>query len=251
VILLFFAWAVLTVAPVRLAAADDVGYETARDAALKRCQAIDPAQSQTGLLFNPDGYRSLFTRSACLQQAAVTFRDAPVCADVKERKSLLFSSWGYSERRCRELVQQGEAADRRELETLRRQFEADGIAISDFQIERNGNGRDYDIVPAFRGRFAHSYTLTFDVVAAGSQTVRIYSTSTHVDATSRLRLYLPRTELLSRFPAFQAGVTYPVRAILTLEVGHGSVSGYWRPALIEQLFPVAARTSSTNRTIRF
>jgi hypothetical protein len=246
----FFGLAVLAVASVRIAAAEDVSYEGARDAALKKCHAIDPTQSQTGLLFNPDGYRSLFTRSACLQDAAVTFRDASVCADVKERTSIFFSSWGYSPRRCLDLVEQGEAADRRELDALRRQYEADGITMDGFRIERNGNGRDYDIVPSFTGRFAHTYTLTFDVVAA-DRTVRIYSTSTHVDDTSRLRLYLRRSELISRFPDFRDNASYPVRADLTLDVGHGGPSGYWRPALIDQLFPVTARSSSTSRTITF
>jgi hypothetical protein len=192
----------------------------------------------------------LFTRSACLQDAAVTFRDATVCTEVKERTSIFFSSWGYSPRRCVELVQQGEAADRRELETLRRQYDADGVAIGDFQIERNGNGRDYDIVPSFRGRLAHSYTLTFEVVS-GANTVPIYSDSTFVDDTSRLRLYLPRADLVSRFPAFRDNTSYSVRAVMTLDVGSGSPSGYWRPAVIDQLFPVSARTSSTTRTIRF
>jgi hypothetical protein len=233
------------------AAADGVDYDAARNAALNKCRAIKATDAQTGLLFNPDGYRSFFVRSACLQDMAVTFRDADICADVKERRSTFFSSWGYSPGRCRELVQAGQAADRRELMNLRQQYEADGITIADFQIVRNGNGRDYDIVPTFKGRFAHAYTLTFDLAAPGGEIVRIYSTSTHVDASSRLRLYVPRTDLIARFPAFRADTSYPIRAVLSLDVGHGAPSGYWRPTFIEQLFPFVARSSTTNRTIRF
>jgi hypothetical protein len=246
----FIALAVLAVAAVRVAAADDVSYEAARDSAFKKCRAIEAAQSQTGLLFNPDGYRSFFTRSACLQDAAVMFRDPSVCSEVKERTSILFSSWGYSVRRCLDLVQQGDAADRRDIEALRQRYEADRLTISDFQIEPNGNGRDFDIVPSFTGQFAHSYTLTFDVITTG-RTARIYSTSTYIDQASRLRLYLRRTELVSRFPEFRDNGTYPVRAELTLNIGGGGPSGYWRPALIDQLFPPAARSSSASRTITF
>lgn len=237
--------------PIRAAADDDVAYDSARDAALNRCRAIDPNDAQTGLLFNPDGYRSYFVRSACLQDVAATFRDATVCAQVKERTSIFFSSWGYSPRRCVELVQQGEAADRRDLTTLRRQYEAAGITITDVQIERNGNGRDYDIVPTFAGRFAHAYTLSVDVVAPGGEMVRIHSSSTYIDDASRLRLYLRRSELIARFPGFQDNASYPVRAVLTLDVGHGTPSGYWRPALIEQLFPLMIRSSTIRRTISF
>src|SRR4051794_14495605 len=145
---LFVALTVLTLAPVGVAAADDVSYVAMREAALQKCHAIDPVQSQTGLLFNPDGYRSFFTRSACLQDAALLFRDVSVCSEVKERPSLFFSSWGYSPRRCLDVVQQGDASDRRDIEALRRRYDADAIMISDFLIEPNGNGRDFDIVPS-------------------------------------------------------------------------------------------------------
>ena len=50
-------------------------YDELKAAALQRCSAIDPAAYQTGLLFNPDGYRSYYLRSQCMQQAAVEFRD--------------------------------------------------------------------------------------------------------------------------------------------------------------------------------
>ncbi|HMA80412.1 MAG TPA: hypothetical protein VKR81_05960, partial [Candidatus Binatia bacterium] len=33
-------------------------YDELRSAGVKSCQAIDPAAYQSGLLFNPDGYRS-------------------------------------------------------------------------------------------------------------------------------------------------------------------------------------------------
>ena len=52
-------------------------YETLRAAALGRCQSVDADEYQSGLLFNPDGYRSYYVRSQCYQKAAITFRDMP------------------------------------------------------------------------------------------------------------------------------------------------------------------------------
>ena len=72
------------------------GYTELRMAALKQCQAIDPADYQSGLFFNPDGYRSYYVRSECFQKTAVQFRDEALCAEVRQRVSLLSSSWGYS-----------------------------------------------------------------------------------------------------------------------------------------------------------
>src|SRR5262245_48533473 len=87
--------------------ADAFDYAEARSKAVKACDAISPSESQSGLFFNPDGYRSFYVRSKCLQEAAVTFRDAALCEQVKQRKSLLASSWGYSAARCRQLVTDG------------------------------------------------------------------------------------------------------------------------------------------------
>src|SRR4029453_8074325 len=94
-------------------------YDELRSAAVKQCQAIDPAEYQSGLFFNPDGYRSYYVRSECFQRTAVQFRDEVLCAEVRQRVSLLSSSWGYSRTRCRELVAQGVAADRKTLEEIK------------------------------------------------------------------------------------------------------------------------------------
>src|SRR5262249_47719011 len=59
-------------------------YDELKAAALKQCQAIDPGAYQSGLLFNPEGYRSFYVRSECLQKTAAEFRDESLCAQVKE-----------------------------------------------------------------------------------------------------------------------------------------------------------------------
>ena len=52
-------------------------YDSLRAAALGKCQSVDADEYQSGLLFNPDGYRSYYVRSQCYQKAAITFRDMP------------------------------------------------------------------------------------------------------------------------------------------------------------------------------
>lgn len=84
-----------------------VDYGDARSRTVKACEAISPSDSQGGLYFNPDGYRSYYVRSKCFQEAAILFRDATLCDHVKERRSLLASSWGYTAARCRQLVTEG------------------------------------------------------------------------------------------------------------------------------------------------
>ncbi|HVR14951.1 MAG TPA: hypothetical protein VMS25_01230 [Candidatus Limnocylindrales bacterium] len=133
------------------------GYTELRMAALKQCQAIDPADYQSGLFFNPDGYRSYYVRSECFQKTAVQFRDEALCAEVRQRVSLLSSSWGYSRTRCRELVAQGVASDRKTLDEIKRLYIKGAVTLRDFRVERNGNGRDFDIIPSFAGDYAHGY----------------------------------------------------------------------------------------------
>lgn len=53
------------------------------------------------------------------------------------------------------------------LEEGRRQYLGQPLRLVDFRIERSGNGRDFDIVPAFTGGHAGAYALRFDVLAPG------------------------------------------------------------------------------------
>src|SRR5689334_14486427 len=71
-------------------------YDAARAAAVKACEAISAKDYQSGLAFNPDGYRSYYVRSECLQRTAIQFRDLALCDGVTQRRALLWSSWGYS-----------------------------------------------------------------------------------------------------------------------------------------------------------
>jgi hypothetical protein len=226
-------------------------YAEARSKAVLACEAISSSESQSGLLFNPDGFRSYYVRSKCFQDAAVLYRDVTLCDQVRERRSLLFSSWGYAPARCRQLVTQGEARDRAELEKLKRAYAAGGIRLRDFRIERNGNGRDIDIIPILTGTYAHGYTLTFEILPGSGAPQLLYTTGSYLDEKSDLRYYIPQATIRQRFPAFALNRSYTVRATVTLDVGFGGQSGYWSPALIERVFSARERTHSMSKVAAF
>jgi hypothetical protein len=228
-------------------------YDELRSAALKQCQAIDPAEYQSGLFFNPDGYRSYYVRSECFQRTAVQFRDEALCAEVRQRVSLLSSSWGYSRARCRELVAQGAATDRPTLEEIKRLYIKGAVTLRNFLVERNGNGRDFDIIPFFAGDYAHGYVLRFEIVQTdtGKETALLHSSGYFVDGKSKLRVFLRQDEIRKRFPDFALDRPYTVRATLILDVGNGDQSGHWSDAFIERVFPIRERSQSVTREIRF
>jgi hypothetical protein len=226
-------------------------YSGQRVNAVKACEAIDPSLSQSGLLFNPEGYRSYYVRSKCFQEAAVLFRDPALCDQVKRRWSLTSSSWGYTAARCRQLVAEGTAADRAELEGLKNAYAAGGIKLRDFRIERNGNGRDVDIIPIFTGTFGHGYTLTFEILSGPSTPALIHMLGYYVDQTANLRIYIPQADIKKHFPEFALNRSYTVRATVTLDVGYGGQAGYWSPSFIEGVFPARERTQSITRQSTF
>ena len=226
-------------------------YDTARAAAIRTCEAIDPGKSQSGLIMNPDGYRSYYERSACVQKTAVEFRDLKLCDRVRRRWSLLSSSWGYSTGNCRTLVTQAMDADRRELEDLKRQYAAGRMELRDFAIERNGNGRDYDVIPAFVGTNGHGYTIALEILPPRGSSVVIHSNGYYVDPRSGLRLFIRQHDIKSSFPAFESGRTYHVRATATFTLPAGGGSRFISDEFVERVFPLRERTQTMVRQIRF
>ena len=227
------------------------GYDEERTKAVKTCEAVSPADYQSGLLFNPDGYRSYYLRSKCFQEAAVRFRDESLCAKVRQRRTLFSSSWGYAPARCRQLVADGAAADRGELEKMKRAYVAGAIKLRDFRIERNGNGRDTDIVPFFVGTHAGAYRLTFEILQTASPPALVYSAGHYVDEKSNLYLYAPQADIKRRFPGFLLNRSYTVRGTITLDIGRVSESRAWSEAFIESVFPVRERSHSITRQAAF
>lgn len=228
-------------------------YDDQRSSAVKTCQAIDPAEYQSGLIFNPDGYRSYYVRSECFQRIAVRFRDEALCRQVKQRRSFFPSSWGYSSGRCRELVADGVAADRQNLEEIKQKYLAGAVKMRDFRVERNGNGRDFDIIPAFSGDYAHGHTLRFEIVHPGATgpEILLHSSGYYVDGNSNLRIFLRQGEIRKRFPNFTLNRLYLVRATIILDVGNGGLAGLWSDRFIDRVFPVRERSQSLEKEVRF
>jgi len=228
-------------------------YDELRSAAVQRCAAIDPAVYQTGLLFNPEGYRSFYLRSQCFQQAAIEFRDDKLCAEVKERRSLGSSSWGYSTTQCRKLVGEGIAEDRKVLEAKKRQYQNGASRLREFNIELNGNGRDYDIIPIFAAVQKDSYVLRFEITAGEgvSVPVLLHSSGYYLDAGSNIQIFVRQDEIRNRLTGFAPGRNYAVRATMLLDVGIGGQSGRWSDAFIERVFPVHERSHAITKDIRF
>ena len=228
-------------------------YDELRLAAVKRCEAIDPAAYQSGLLFNPDGYRSYYVTSECFQRIAVEFRDETLCAQVRRRYSLFSSSWGYSQAQCSKRVREGIAADEKVLAEIKQRYQQGAVRLREFRLERNGNGRDFDIIPAFTGEYAHGYVLRLEILqpGAGQEAVLLHSSGYYVDGNSNLRVFLRREQIRQRFPGLGLGQPYTMRATLILDIGAGGQGGRWSDAFIERVFPARERSQSLDREVRF
>ena len=225
-------------------------YDELRAAAVKTCQAIDPSDYRSGLYGNPDGYRSFYIQSECFQRAAIEFRDLKLCSFVRRRYSFFSSSWGYSSTQCLKLVAEGVATDRTFVEDIKRRYVQGPIRLRDFRVERNGNGRDYDIIPIFGDGFAHSYVLQLDILAASSP-VLLERSSFHLTGSNEIRLFVRHGDLIGRFPGLTRNRPYTVRATLVLDIGNGGGSGYWSDAFLEGVYPIRDRSQSIDREVRF
>ena len=239
---------VFSLAP-RCALAND--YVQRKSMAVKQCETINPSESQSGLAFNPDGYRSYYVRSECFQKAAVEFRDSSFCNRVRRRWSLLWSGWGVSEAQCRKLVAEGMAADRIEIEAEKQRLIAGPLKLKTFRIVRNGNGRDFDILPEFTAGYPHGYTLRFEIIGVGAEAVLIHSDGYYLDQNSNLRIFVRQSELRARLPELQLEHPYKIRATVTLSIGNGGASGYWSDEFLESIFPAHARSQSLTLESKF
>jgi hypothetical protein len=233
-------------------AAAGVAYPELRSAAVGRCEAIDPRATPSGRFFNPDGYRSYYLRSLCFQEAAVAFRDPALCRRVKRRRSLFSSSWGYSRQNCEKLVDEGVRADRESIRALKRAYAQGHVRISDFRIEPNDNGRDFDMIPSFAGAGGHAYTLRFELLPTDSPPLLLHESGYFLKGPGdSVRVSLPAAEIRARFPAFEPTERYTVRATLEYSIGAGGENGRWSDAFIETEFPADARREQLQKTLAF
>jgi len=226
-------------------------YSASRAAATQKCEAINPSEYQSGLFFNPDGYRSFFVQSQCFQEAAVRFRDSSLCDRVRRRWSPFSSSWGISSTQCLKLVSNGVAADRAELNKEKQLYLAGPMRLKSFRVERNGNGRDFDLIPEFSTGNAHGYKLVFEIVNVGTQPILLHSDGYYVDANSRMNIFARQSDIRSRFPEFQLNHNYSVRATVIFSIGMGGESGYWSDEFAESVFPLRERSQALTQVSRF
>jgi len=242
----------MTIFLARVAPAFGVNYDELKAAALKRCESIDRAAYQSGLAFNPEGYRSFYLRSECFQKAAIEFRAESLCSQVVERRSVFSSSWGYSNANCQKQVAAGIGADRKTLEEKRSGYLNGAIRLRDFRIERNGNGRDFDIIPSFIGTQPGSFTLAFEIITAKTApAVLLNSSGFYLDGNSNLRIYIRHDDIRQRLPQFSYDRYYTVRGSLIYDVGNGSQGGRWSDRFVERIFPVAERSQFIEKVIKF
>ena len=227
-------------------------YQTLLDQALAKCEEINADSYQTGLLLNPDGYRSYFEKSACFQRAAIAFRAVPLCKKVKRRRALFSSSWGYSKANCLDLASRAEEQDRLALQTLQQRYAAGPVKLTELRLEPNGNGRDFDFIPRFADGFEHGYQLEIWLIDEDHQRHLIFTYGSHLRGSAdNIRLYIPRTDLLDRFPALRFGRPYVLETRLILSVGIGGPGGWLRDDILEEVFPASSRTQKLISTVEF
>lgn len=226
-------------------------FEAERQRAVTTCMQIDADAYQSNLWLNPAGYRGYYERSRCLQQAAIEFRDRDICNDVKELFALLSSTWGYSESNCRKLVEEKLVNDKQALQDLKRRYMDGPVRLLSIRIEQNGNGRDYDIIPSFSDGWSTGYHLTIAVVD-GSRVVPVLNHGGYVEgAGTRLRLYLPRRDLVARFADVEFNRSYPLRVMMTLSIGTRKADGWLRQDVIDEVFPLPERQQVLEATAVF
>jgi hypothetical protein len=130
-------------------------------------------------------------------------------------------------------------------------YQRGAVRLRDFRLERNGNGRHFDIVPSFAGDYAHGYIFRAELFQGSQQTALLHSSGYYVDGSSDLRIFLPLEEIRAQCPNFAPGRRYTVRATLILDIGTGGQSGRWSDAFIERVFPVRERSQTVTREIQF
>lgn len=120
---------------------------------------------------------------------------------------------------CRRLVHGQTETDRRALEHLKAAYASGRLELKDLRVERNGNGRDFDLVPTFGGTGKGSYLLTIEILPGNSRSpVPVYSAGHYVEPDANLRLYVTGAEIRRRLPDFVPGGRYTVRTTMTLSV---------------------------------
>ena len=169
------------------AAADSFDEMTAR--ATARCEAIPADRGQTAMLFNPRDLQTVWERSQCFQDLAVTLRDERLCAQARERTSWMFNGSGVSPAACRRALERRRSQDRAAAGQIR------GIhRVIDAAIARNGNGRDFDLQVQTIGSYAHAYDLRSLLISADKESHPIFQTTQPLGSSATKLVHLIRSD---------------------------------------------------------
>jgi hypothetical protein len=129
---------------------------------------------------------------------------------------------------------------------VKQRYVEGGMRLRSFRIERNGNGRDFDIIPEFSGSYGHAYSLAFEIVDSNAS-VALHRSGYFVDPSSPLRIFVRQSDIRQTFPTFTLGRPYRVRATSVLDVGNGGLSSHWSDAFIDRVFPLRERSVDHTR----
>jgi hypothetical protein len=127
------------------------------------------------------------------------------------------------------------------------------MRLRDFRVERNGNGRDFDVLPSFTGSQGQGHRFRLEAVGAGpgGRDALLHASGYYVDPRNSLRIFVRQAEIRQQIPSFALGRPYAVRLTLVFDVGHGGPAGYWSDAFVESVFPARERTQFLEREVRF
>ena len=176
-----------------------------------RCRSIDPEAYATGLLFNPAGKKTFYKRSSCLFELARKYRDASLCAEVRERKSMFFDGSAFTRASCEQSVREALAGDpAREISDIKRLAEARWF--------RNGNGRDLDLHVQMSGSYPHRYGLTVLMLGDDDEESRVLWRDAYGlrGRDHQLRVRIPGPDMAAAADALGVQPPYRVRVTFAL-----------------------------------
>lgn len=140
---------------------------------------------------------------------------------------------------------------RKEIGRIRREYLTSSMVLRDVHVQRNGNGRDYDVTPSFEGTDGHGYMIVVEIVPTGGRPIVVHSNGYYVDPRSALRLFIRQQDIRAVFPAFELGRRYQVRTTATFTLPAGGGSRFMSDAFLETAFPLRERVRTVTREIKF
>ncbi len=133
--------------------------------------------------------------------------------------------------------------DTAELRALKVAYNTGPVRLVDVQLQKNGNGRDIDVVPQFSAGYAGAYTLTLYLVDETKKKFQITSTSFYLgDGKPDIMWYIPRETIMAAMPNFDETSEYNIVINMVFSVPLGRVNGLWPEAWPEQIWPAKQRS---------